>query len=131
MPTSGMEDYIEQIYVLTMTRGYAKACEIAEALSVHPSSVTRMAKKLSRENYLVYEKYRGIQLTSRGEEAGKNLYRKDRVLKKLLHLIGVENHAIASEIKGMKQTLSPGTIEKMELLVEFLEQEKKQNPLFS
>ena len=36
-----MEDYIEQIYLLIDEKGYARVSDIAEALSVHPSSVTK------------------------------------------------------------------------------------------
>ena len=39
-----MEDYIEQIYLLIDEKGYARVSDIAEALSVHPSSVTKWCK---------------------------------------------------------------------------------------
>ena len=42
--------------------------EIAEALSVHPSSVTKMVQKLDKDEYLIYEKYRGLVLTSKGKK---------------------------------------------------------------
>lgn len=59
MPTPSMEDYIEQIYLLIDNKGYARVSDIAEALEVHPSSVTKMVQKLDRESYIVYERYRG------------------------------------------------------------------------
>jgi hypothetical protein len=67
LPTPSMEDYIEQIYILIEEKGYARVSDIAEALSVHPSSVTKMVQKLDKDEYLVYEKYRGLVLTPREE----------------------------------------------------------------
>ena len=49
MTTPSMEDYIEQIYMLIEEKGYARVSDIAEALAVHPSSVTKMFQKL--DNY--------------------------------------------------------------------------------
>ena len=66
MPTPSMEDYLEQIYMLIEEKGYARVSDIAELLGVHPSSVTKMVQKLDREEYLVYEKYRGLMLTAKG-----------------------------------------------------------------
>src|SRR5699024_11859548 len=73
-----MEDYIELIYNLIASKGYARVSDIAEHLDVHPSSVTKMVQKLDRDNYLDYEKYRGFVLTSKGEKIGERLvYRHD------------------------------------------------------
>ena len=44
MPTPSMEDHIEQIYLLIANKGYARVSDIAEALSVLPSSVTKWFK---------------------------------------------------------------------------------------
>ena len=44
MPTPSMEDHIEQIYLLIENKGYARVSDIAEALSVLPSSVTEIEK---------------------------------------------------------------------------------------
>ena len=43
--------------------------DIAEALSVHPSSVTKMVRKLDKDEYLIYEKYRGLVLTTKGKKS--------------------------------------------------------------
>ncbi len=73
MPTPTMEDYIEQIYLLMETKGYARVSAIAEALQVQPSSVTKMVQKLDKDNYLNYEKYQGLILTAKGKKIGQRL----------------------------------------------------------
>ena len=52
MPTPSMEDHIEQIYLLIEEKGYARVSDIAEALCVLPSSVTKMVQKLDKDDYL-------------------------------------------------------------------------------
>jgi Mn-dependent DtxR family transcriptional regulator len=64
VPTPSMEDYLERIYKLIDEKGYARVSDIAEGLEVHPSSVTKMIQKLDKDQYLIYEKYRGLVLTN-------------------------------------------------------------------
>lgn len=73
MPTPSMEDHIEQIYMLIEQKGYARVSDIAESLSVLPSSVTKMVQKLDKDGYLIYERYRGLMLTPKGLKLGKRL----------------------------------------------------------
>lgn len=74
MPTPSMEDYLERIYMLIEEKGYARVSDIAEALEVHPSSVTKMVQKLDKSDYLVYERYRGLVLTAKGNKIGKGSF---------------------------------------------------------
>ena len=99
MPTPSMEDYIEQIYMLIENKGYARVSDIAEALSVHPSSVTKMVQKLDKDDYLIYEKYRGLVLTPKGNKVGKRLVYRHELLEQFLRVIGVkEEHIYEDEI---------------------------------
>ena len=66
MPTSTAEDYLERIYSLIQEKGYARVSDIAEALQVRPSTVTRMVQKLDEQNLLEYERYRGLIPYPRG-----------------------------------------------------------------
>ena len=101
MPTPSMEDHIEQIYLLINNKGYARVSDIAEALSVLPSSVTKMVQKLDKDGYLVYEKYRGLSLTSKGEKLGKRLVQRHELLEQFLRLIGVDEEKIYHDVEGI------------------------------
>ena len=102
MPTPSMEDHIEQIYLLIDNKGYARVSDIAEALSVLPSSVTKMVQKLDKDGYLNYEKYRGLTLTSKGKKLGKRLVQRHELLERFLELIGVDAHTIYDEVEGVE-----------------------------
>ncbi|WP_246939234.1 transcriptional regulator MntR [Bacillus pinisoli] len=124
MPTPSMEDYIEQIFLLIENKGYARVSDIAEALSVHPSSVTKMVQKLDKDEYLIYEKYRGLILTSKGTKIGKRLVYRHELLEQFLRLIGVKEENIYSDVEGIEHHLSWDSIDRIGDLVQFFEEEE-------
>jgi len=116
-----MEDYLENIYKLIEQKGYARVSDIAEALEVHPSSVTKMVQKLDQNKYLVYEKYRGLVLTSKGKKIGKRLVDRHHLLEQFLRLIGVDEDQIYTDVEGIEHHLSWDSITAIENLVQYLE----------
>ncbi|MFC7783621.1 transcriptional regulator MntR [Rossellomorea sp. GCM10028870] len=123
MPTPSMEDYIEQIYMLIENKGYARVSDIAEALSVHPSSVTKMVQKLDKDDYLIYEKYRGLVLTPKGNKVGKRLVYRHELLEQFLRVIGVKEEHIYEDVEGIEHHLSWDSIDRIGDLVQFFDEE--------
>ncbi|WP_078379760.1 transcriptional regulator MntR [Sutcliffiella halmapala] len=124
MPTPSMEDYIEQIYMLIEDKGYARVSDIAEALAVHPSSVTKMVQKLDKDKYLIYEKYRGLVLTSKGKKIGKRLVYRHELLEQFLRVIGVDEENIYVDVEGIEHHLSWNAIDRIGDLVQYFEEDK-------
>ncbi|WP_062198534.1 transcriptional regulator MntR [Massilibacterium senegalense] len=124
MPTPSMEDYIEQIYLLIQDKGYARVSDIAEALHVHPSSVTKMVQKLDRSEYLIYEKYRGLILTQKGKKVGKRLVDRHELLEDFLRIIGVNEEIIYDDVEGIEHHLSWETLERIGNVVEYFEEDE-------
>lgn len=122
-PTPSMEDYIERIYLLIEDKGYARVSDIAEALDVHPSSVTKMVQRLDRDQYLVYEKYRGFVLTPKGKKLGKRLVFRHELLEDFLKVIGVDTKNIYSDVEGIEHHLSWDAIDRIGDLVQFFEED--------
>ncbi|MEG0471541.1 MAG: transcriptional regulator MntR [Solibacillus sp.] len=123
MPTPSMEDHIEQIYLLIENKGYARVSDIAEALSVLPSSVTKMVQKLDKDGYLIYEKYRGLTLTQKGQKLGKRLVQRHDLLEQFLRLIGVDEERIYDDVEGIEHHLSWNSIDRIADLVQLLEEQ--------
>ena len=123
MPTPSMEDYIEQIFILIEQKGYARVVDIAEALSVHPSSVTKMVQKLDKDQFVVYEKYRGLVLTPKGYKTGKRLVDRHELLEQLLKVIGVKEENIYNDVEGIEHHLSWDAIDRIGDLVQFFEED--------
>jgi Mn-dependent DtxR family transcriptional regulator len=124
MPTPSVEDYLERIYKLIEEKGYARVSDIAEGLQVHPSSVTKMIQKLDRDQYLIYEKYRGLILTNKGKRMGKRLVDRHDLLERFLRQIGVAEEQIYTDVEGIEHHLSASSISSIEILLEWF----KRNP---
>lgn len=118
LATPSMEDYIEQIYLQLEARGEARVSDVAEALSVLPSSVTKMAQRLDREGYVVYERYRGLELTDKGMQFGKKLVKRHDLLEQFLRIIGVEEKNIYKDVEGIEHHLSWNAMDRITDLVE-------------
>ncbi|SCW71440.1 iron (metal) dependent repressor, DtxR family [Paenibacillus tianmuensis] len=123
MATPSMEDYLERIYKLIDEKGYARVSDIAEGLEVHPSSVTKMIQKLDKDNYLIYEKYRGLVLTSKGQKVGKRLVDRHHLLEEFLTMIGVAEENIYKDVEGIEHHLSWDSITCIETLVEYFKRD--------
>lgn len=122
-PTASMEDYLETIYELIQEKGYARVSDIAQALDLQPSSVTRMVQRLDEQSYVVYERYRGLVLTPKGEQIGRQMRRRHRTLEQFLRLIGVDDEAtIQQDVEGIEHHVSLTTMQALHRLVEFLDE---------
>lgn len=125
MPTPSMEDYIEQIYILIESKGYARVSDLAETLTVHPSSVTKMVQKLDKEDYVNYEKYRGFVLTSKGKNIGERLVFRHELLEQFLEVIGVDKDKIYNDVEGIEHHLSWNAIDRIGELVNYFKADPK------
>lgn len=125
MPTPSMEDYLERIYMLIEEKGYARVSDIAEALEVHPSSVTKMVQKLDKSGYLIYERYRGLILTAKGKKIGKRLVYRHELLEDFMRLIGVDDTHIYQDVEGIEHHLSWDAIDRIGDLVQYFQEQEQ------
>ena len=117
-----MEDYLEVIYELINKRGYATQTDISESLNVSSPSVTKMLKRLDESKYLIYEKYRGINLTQEGIEVAENIHEKHGLLSEFFKMIGVDEDVANIDAEGIEHHLHPQTLKKLR---EFIRTHKK------
>jgi Mn-dependent DtxR family transcriptional regulator len=118
--TSAVEDYLERILELINTKGYARVVDIAALLGISQASVTNMVQRLDSEGLLQYEKYRGLILTTAGEELARNITHRHAVLTEFLQLLGVDAETAYHDVEGMEHHVSPATLRAIEALVQKL-----------
>jgi DtxR family Mn-dependent transcriptional regulator len=117
-----IEDYVELIYILQKGKQRVHTSDIASAFNINPASVTEMFKKLSDEDYISYEKYSGVMLTSKGKQiAVQTKYRHD-ILKDFLEILGVDEHTADEDACRIEHTLTKETFKKLTKFVEFVQQ---------
>ena len=114
-----VEDYLEAIYDLIQTKGYARAVDIAERLGVKTPSVTGMIQKLDGMGLVVYERYRGLTLTDKGEKMAKFTQRKHVLISKFLRLLGIEEKTANEDAEGIEHHVHKETLNRIERFVEF------------
>ena len=79
MNTNSEEDYLKCLYHLQQGKKSVSTNEIANYLSMKPSSVSDMLKKLAEKKCVNYLKYKGSSLTKKGELIALSVIRKHRL----------------------------------------------------
>lgn len=123
MPTTPTkEDYVETIWSLISNKGYARVTDIGERLGINNASVTKMIQKLDGDGILVYEKYRGIDLTQEGYQLGQKLSERHRILEQFLLQLGAKNHTeVFQTVEGIEHYIDANTLSLISHLLEFIQ----------
>lgn len=119
-----IEDYLEVISELVELKGYATTLDISRYLSVSAPSVTKMLQKLDDGGYLEYEKYRGINLTQKGNQVADTIRQKHGILLEFFEILGIGYDTANRDAEGVEHHLNPKTIKQLRKFITFL----KSNP---
>jgi Mn-dependent DtxR family transcriptional regulator len=117
-----VEDYLEVVYELIKRKGYARSADIAEQLDVKSASVTNMLQKLHGMGLIVYERYRGLTLTSSGERLARSIQQKHLTILKFLHILGIEEKVAKLDAEGIEHHMHKHTIDRIERFVDYATQ---------
>ena len=119
-----IEDYLEVISELVELKGYANTLDISRYMNVSAPSVTKMLKRLDDNGYIEYEKYRGINLTQKGNTIAYGIRQKHEILLEFFKMLGVENAIANEDAEGIEHHLNPKTIKQLRKFITYL----KANP---
>ena len=114
-----IEDYAELIYILQEEKGTVHTKDVASALDVNPASVTEIFQKLSDEEYINYEKYSGVTLTSKGKKIAKKTRKKHDTLKNFLLILGVNKKIANEDACRIEHVVNPETMDRLTKFVDF------------
>lgn len=117
--SASKEDYLELIYELSENNPDFKAVDISKKMNISRASVSEAMKKLADNGYIVYEKYKKIELTEKGLSVAKNVRRKHNVLfsffKNYLNLSDEDSQINACRIEHV---ITDSAFYKIEKLIE-------------
>ena len=119
-----IEDYLEVISELVELKGYANTIDISRYMNVSAPSVTKMLQRLDDNGYLEYEKYRGINLTTKGNALADAVRQKHGILLEFFMMLGIDYNIANQDAEGIEHHLNPKTIKQLRKFVTFL----KANP---
>ena len=120
MTTRNIEDYLEAIWDLQKNKGYIKVKDIADKLEVTRPSVSEMIKKLSENEYIIYERYGGIIFTGRGKKLAQEIKKRHNLFVEFLKIIGVSEENAQQDACKLEHDVSPETITCLLEFVEFI-----------
>jgi DtxR family Mn-dependent transcriptional regulator len=107
MEQKSTQDYLKAIYNLTKNGDLVSTSEISQKLEVAPASVTEMLKKLSDDDYIKYEPYKGSILTIKGLREAQKVTRKHRLLERFLaDTLHIGKEQVHKQACQMEHTLS-------------------------
>ncbi len=107
------ETYIERMYELKKKKGYIRAIDLANYMNVKPSTVTEMLQKLANEGYVIYEKYRNVDLTDKGLKLAMELEKKHNAIRKLFLHMGVSYETANRDACVIEHLISEETAKKI------------------
>ena len=115
------EDYLEAIYNISETKGFARTKDVARELDVRPPSVTEMLKKLQDEGFVNYERYGGVTLTEKGKKTGRNVRNRHETIRKFLELMLVSGKTADTDACRIEHVLSQESVDQIKKFVSFAE----------
>jgi len=105
--SDAIQDYLKEIYKLQAAGGRATTTALAREMSVAPSSVTSMVKKLAVLGLVEHAPYRGVTLTRSGSRLAVEVIRHHRLLEQYLaETLGLGIDAVHAEADRLEHALS-------------------------
>jgi DtxR family Mn-dependent transcriptional regulator len=122
MNNVSQEDYLTAIYRNLDDAGEIKPNLLASKLDISNAAVTDMLRKLSRDGFVDYQKYKRIKLTGEGEAYAKNMLRRHRIWEVFLHqTLGMSWDKVHDEAEKLEHSSSDEIINLLEEYLEFPE----------
>jgi Mn-dependent DtxR family transcriptional regulator len=122
--TENAEDYLERIFELTETQGYARISDLAEELKLSKASASGMIQRLAKQGLVKNQRYRGFTLSADGLAVAKAIRQRHEVLRDFFNLLGVSTKTAKTDIEGIEHHVSAETLTKLKTLIEKMKRRK-------
>lgn len=110
------EDYIKEIYHLSSeSEELVSTAFLADKLAVSNAATTDMVKRLNTQGLLNYEKYKGVELTDKGEKLALRTIRRHRLWEAfLINTLGLSWSEVHEEAEVLEHQTSDFLIDKID-----------------
>ncbi|MCX8056289.1 MAG: metal-dependent transcriptional regulator [Ignavibacteria bacterium] len=118
MSNISKEDYLRVIYKGLEDSEIVSPSMVAEHLNISNAAVTDMLRKLTKEKYVSYEPYRGIQLLQKGRSEAIKIVRRHRIWETFLFkVVGLPWYQIDEEAENLEHSSSDELIDRLEMIL--------------
>ncbi len=119
--SSSLEDYLETIYLLVQEQGFARVKDVARARDVKAASVSIALRRLAGLDLVRYERREYIALTPAGEEAGRKVFSRHRLLTRFFQeVLEMNPKAAAEQACAMEHSLTDEAMDRFVCFFEYL-----------
>jgi len=116
-----LEDYLETIYLLVQEHGFARVKDIARAREVKAATVSIALRKLAELDMVRYERREYITLSPSGEEAGRRVFTRHRLLARFFEdVLGMPTAAASKQACAMEHSLTDDAMSRLAKFFEFV-----------
>lgn len=110
------EDYLEAIYMLSMSQQHVRSIDVARHLGYSKPSVSVAMKRLRENNYVIMDESGFLTLTDTGAEIARRVYERHEIITQYLTQIGVDPDTAQKDACRMEHVISEETFLKIKEL---------------
>lgn len=116
--TSGMENYLETIYVLGELQDTVHVKDIADRLNITMPSVSEAVRRLAEQGLVEFLPYQDIVLTTEGRKIGKEIHSRHHLFMDFLQkILNLPEDLAASEACKLEHVLGVETVEALRVFM--------------
>ena len=123
-----MEDYLEAISGLEKKNRVARVGDISRLLNVKTPSVTAALDNLSKNGFVVHQRYGYVQLTPQGRKVAETIEKRHEMLVKfLIEILDINPRLAKEDACKIEHSLSKQSSEKLAKFIEFVKSSPDSN----
>lgn len=124
--SSGLEDYLEEIYVAHLNNTPLKGAELARKLSISRASVSEALSKLVAKDLIKYNSYASISLTKKGIEDAQRIYATHHILKNFFEeVLEIQPEEASENACKIEHIISKNVLDKTIEFTKFYQKNKE------
>ena len=129
--TPNMEDYLECILQLKLSKKIVRVRDISKCLNVNMSSVTSALENLGKKNLVFHERYGYVDLTEQGNQYARKILQRHEVLTKFFNeILQVPLEIAENDACHIEHLISGESFSQVSKLVSYLTGNKHKQKLF-
>ncbi len=123
--SSGLEDYLEAIYVSHLNNRPLKGAELARQLNISRASVSEALSKLVAKRLINYNSYETIDITEEGIKQAVKVYQKHHTLEDFFeNVLGIESTEASENACKIEHIISQNVLERLTSFTQFCKNHK-------
>lgn len=124
--SSGLEDYLEAIYIAHLNETPLKGAELARKLNISRASVSEALSRLVAKELIKYNSYEAISLTKQGLDEAQKVYAKHHILKDFFEqVLGIPADEASENACKIEHIISENILDKMINFTNFCKKNKE------